>query len=793
MKIYQLNKKIKDKRITLQDLPHLEEIEKLKLKGSRYEFLQTSIAICPNVKLSRLTVEVAPLTNSEGTASGNAATCYSTGGIDKFGLPFSNPIDIEEGQIKELLLGFDLQGLDVGRYKSTLTFKDKFDSFQFEVVIDVNNDEVKDELDNFDYKLEWIGSTLGIDDTIVPPYTPVKVEDRTIEVLGKKILIGTNGLVEQVVGYWNDSLEQEEAVQSALFTAPIEFILGRQELQEKDFAIAGTDNGAHITAISENARVRLETNATVDYIGFIKYNIKLIAKEDIPLPGVALKLYFNPDCSKYSMGLGNLGGSFSDFSFKFDSANNQDTLFCGGHKLGCAVKFVASDECEPYGSRVFDIPKTSWDNYGRGHIEGKRTKDAIEITADSGLLVLIKGESVNFAFDLMLTPFRPYDLVKGIDERYAYLDIKKSAEAAIASARRFNAPNLILDSGNRVYQAANNPILSAKEIADFLIETQRYKAKCALCYDLNYLSSTNTLFKFLSMLDDKLIVNTESSVGEIEGLDVRPVMVGSDRVKVGDNKTATDLIFAVDPKSRFCNFYIQSVAEIFKKLNLDGIFLSNTVMDGATARRLRKVLCSGQILGLYISDQRKSEHGNASGFNKHMQLLPYLDKVILSADCGANLTPEYYLTELSGLLFGLTTTIVNLPNPYLGMLHGASAQAGLGESDPSIIYDIWYKFGIKDAKIMGYWMDNPPIIADKSTVKITTFAKANSCLAVFYNFSDKAEKVVFGIYPEILGFSTLKKQIRIVTTSGKKVYKKVKDPDEGIMIGAKDGLIIKIY
>jgi hypothetical protein len=792
MKIYQLNKKVKDLRITSAHLDKLEQINTLKLKGSRYEYLQTGIVIFTEVKLAGLIVKVAPLQAADGVISDNRTICYSTGGRDKFGVDYEHPIDVEENSAKEILLGFDLRGLDIGRYTSKLIFKDKYGSFEMDVIVDVNNDEVKDDLDNFDYRLEWLDSTMGIDDSIPAPYTPLKIEERTIELLGKKVLVGTNGLIQQVVGYWDDSLSVKDTPQSALFTAPMEFSVAREEFKETDFSLTGTESVAQIVSVSENARLLMETTAALDYSGLIKYNVKLTAKENIPMPSVSLKLYFDPACAKYSMGLGKLGGKFSDISFKWDSANNQDTLFCGSHKLGCAVKFVANDECEPYGSRVFDIPKQSWDNYGKGYIKVMAEDGAHTVTASSGLLVLTRGESVDFAFDLMLTPFKPYDMVKGYEERYAYVNINKSMETAIAGARRYNAPNLILDSGNYIYQAANNPILSAQAIKRFLKEAEYYGAKVALCYDLNYLSSTNSLFKPLSMLD--MLVNTESSVGEVEGLDVRPVMAGCDSVRVGDNKTAKDLIFAVDPKSRFCNFYVQSVAELLKKLNLHGIFLSNTVMDGFTAKRLKKALAAKEgTLGLYISDQRKAEHGNASGFNKHMQLLPYIDKIILGADFALSREPDYYLTELSGLLFGLTTTIVGLTNPYLGMLHGMSAQAGIGEGDPSIIYDIWNKFGLEGSRIMGYWMDNPPIIADNAEVKITTYAKKDSCLAVFYNFSEKPLNVVFGINPEILGFSTLNKQIRIVTTKGKKAYRRVKNPDEGIKIGAKQGLIIKIF
>jgi hypothetical protein len=59
---------------------------------------------------------------------------------------------------------------------------------------------------------------------------------------------------------------------------------------------------------------------------------------------------------------------------------------------------------------------------------------------------------------------------------------------------------------------------------------------------------------------------------------------------------------------------------------------------------------------------------------------------------------------MSGIPFGLSSDMLQNPNPWRGMLFGMTARAfyGGGAQSPTPIWKLWDQFGVQDATMIGW-------------------------------------------------------------------------------------------
>ena len=129
-------------------------------------------------------------------------------------------------------------------------------------------------------------------------------------------------------------------------------------------------------------------------------------------------------------------------------------------------------------------------------------------------------------------------------------------------------------------------------------------------------------------------------------------------------------------------------------------------------KRIRRVLESNRPdprIDVHSANQFNPADGYINSIFLYMEHMPYLDRLWFGEYFKYEKSPEYWLTDVSGIPFGMMSEMLqDGGNPYRGMLYGMTAREPM-ESVPSQLWKVWDAFGIKDSRMMGYWVSYNPV------------------------------------------------------------------------------------
>jgi hypothetical protein len=87
--------------------------------------------------------------------------------------------------------------------------------------------------------------------------------------------------------------------------------------------------------------------------------------------------------------------------------------------------------------------------------------------------------------------------------------------------------------------------------------------------------------------------------------------------------------------------------------------------------------------------------------------------------------------EIAGIPYGLFSEMLNgCGNAYRGMVYGMTSRLGWN-CDPSALWKVWDSFGIKEAKMIGYWDPALPVKCSSGDVKVTVYQRPGSLLIAY--------------------------------------------------------------
>ncbi len=78
---------------------------------------------------------------------------------------------------------------------------------------------------------------------------------------------------------------------------------------------------------------------------------------------------------------------------------------------------------------------------------------------------------------------------------------------------------------------------------------------------------------------------------------------------------------------------------------------------------------------------------------------------------------------MSGIPFGVSSDMLERPNPWRGMLFGMTARARYSGVNPGPLWELWDSFGIQDSTMAGWWEKNCPVKTENSDVRATVYQK----------------------------------------------------------------------
>ncbi|HRO45901.1 glycoside hydrolase domain-containing protein [Agriterribacter sp.] len=737
-------------------------------------------------------------------------TCFNTAGTDYTGRAFTKGIDVAEGKVQSLWIGVNLQGIDRGEYTGKVTVNSKGTRQVIPVVLKVEGDAIP----NHGYdegkrlsRLNWLNNyTLGVSEEVTKGYTPVEVKGNTVNILGRSLRVGKDGLPETIETYFgpsNQSLVQHgEPIVNKSFRFVVE-----KESGEKIYLKPGkltinrrSASRAEWSVLSTSPELDVECKAQMEYDGFVDYRLKVKAKVPLQIKDIRLEVPVTAEKSKYMMGLGHDGGFRKpDWKWQWDVNKNQDILWLGAVNGGMRIKLKAENYILPhcdsyYGFRKLTLPP-SWGNENKG---GVVVNDAPEgdvlVNAFSGSRSMEKGQVLNYDFELLLTPFKVIDRDIKFNDRY-FQDLPNcpelldpgynstTADVKIGLAKKSNANYLIVHHDVDIYPFINYPSMdeNTTDLKNFVAKANRENLGVRLYYTTRYLTVHQPEFWAFNSLNNEIILPGpgEKLLSKIKPHDPRNWFLKNmkgrqflsgnyESMEEGRFTGVSDLSVVTPPGTRLDNFYIGYFDWMVRNLGVDGFFYDETSLNRITLRRARKILDSYRTNGrldLHSYNHYNKGRGFANSVNFYMELLPYFDFTWIGEGQSYDSSPDRWLVELSGIPFGVPGQMLwEGGNPWRGMVYGITKREGwrpIELNPPTGMWKFWDEHSFSKKTMIGYWEKNNPVQCADSLIKTSVYTGGGEVILAIGNWSEQNREIALKIDWERLGLDKSKVKIEI--------------------------------
>jgi len=147
-------------------------------------------------------------------------------------------------------------------------------------------------------RLEWLDSTLGRESSPVQPYTGVSVSGNVIYILGKKIVVGDTGFIENLNVNGNSitdgSIELDVSIGGNYFEWQI--------VQSTTFEYV-RDNSArwNATLSSQDGSIQAIVSAECFFDGFVNYSVSVTALKQVQVDDIQLSATITQYASIFMM------------------------------------------------------------------------------------------------------------------------------------------------------------------------------------------------------------------------------------------------------------------------------------------------------------------------------------------------------------------------------------------------------------------------------------------------------------------------------------------------------------
>ena len=266
----------------------------------------------------------------------SASRCFNTGGVDWNGQPFVKSCPVEQGRIQALWCGVQIpKDLPPGEYKGEVSVSpDGLEGSQVMVLLHVTEEILEDAGDSDPWKhsrLRWIDSTLALDDGVVPPFTPMKLDNTKVSCLGREVTIDKSGLLQSIQSYFTPEVTKIGTNGREILASPIRLVIEDADGN----VLPWTEKGAELTKkaegvvawISENTTgpLTMTCKAQMEFDGYAEFNITLTAQENFHANDIRLEVPLQRAVANYMMGMGIKGGERPErYQWKWDPEKNQD-------------------------------------------------------------------------------------------------------------------------------------------------------------------------------------------------------------------------------------------------------------------------------------------------------------------------------------------------------------------------------------------------------------------------------------------------------------------------------------
>ena len=677
-------------------------------------------------------------------------------------------------------------------------------------------------------RLHWLNSKLGLGDHRLPsPFTPVvlNASHRSVLMLGKKVTIGPDGMLSEI-DVFSDPLHPENITQPLASSTRFQVTVGGASVDLPVVSDAKPVVDEHNRTVSWNSvlgdavdagchGLRVGVRASLDFSGYADYVVTLNASVPVDQVAVSVVLPMAPKNARFAVGLGRKGGLLSTWftrndddddanddnanddddddnvEWKWDGVNGNNALWVGDSRAGLRVfPKGESDEWQaavPFDSRLTPPMPEEWANNGTGGISVSPTG---KISVFTGERNLGKGQGLVFRFSVLITPTRPLNLTKHWGERH----YQASGPVNYTAVANGGATVLVEHQGNVINPWINYPYATNQLMREASTAAHAAGMKFKIYNTMRELSyKAREIWAFRSLEETYVSgpdphVDGEGSPWLQEHLQgdyevawsntmAQPIDQGNDMWW----SQQEDHAIKVKAMTRWNNYYVYGSLQMQRDFDFDGIYLDEIAYDRVTILRTKAVLNNGLI----------DHHCHIGAFctscaANYMELYPFIDSLWYGeAFDYVDATPDYWLAEISGLMFGLAAEMLRYsgmtPMHFRGLAHGMSNRwqpqpkgptcpdefAVSPACDPFDPRDIWAlqdQFGIAESVMVGWWeqVGTLPVQSDVEAVVVTTYLrKGTSALVVLANFGKDVEDVHLDFDWGLLGMEASRSTLRV--------------------------------
>jgi len=743
----------------------------------RDEFYAFQLGVFAIDALKDVRVRFDGLRSGRSSIPASQMTCINTDGVDYRGVAFTREVDVAAGKVQALWCGVEIPvNAKPGKYTGTAVVSaDGKSSQTIALTIDVSNVVAPNHGFNEPEKqtrLNWLNSTLAQQNTVIAPYTPIAVSGSELNILGRQIVLGQGGLPRAIRTFFTPEMTSIGANANDVLAEPMRFQIvdgsgttlasngGRLWFSERSPGkVSWTAEETYPNAAER--KLTMSVHGSLEFDGFLSYEIKVTANEDIDLRDIRLMIPFTRGSSEYMLGLGEKGRKTPDeLRWKWDVATkNQDGAWLGAVNAG--MQFSLRDEkySRPLNTNFYLqkplLLPTSWGNEGKGGIDIAAKDDTREVSAFSGARRMKKGDVLYYNFTLQITPFHPIDTdwqwANRFYHKYSPIDEIKKTGATVVNIHHATAINPYI----------NYPFIEHAKMKAYIDEAHAKGLKVKIYNTVRELSNHAYELPALRSLGHEIY-----SPGNGGGFSWLQEHVGDDYIAAWFVPEIKDAAIVNSGVSRWHNYYVEGMNWLVQNVGIDGIYLDDVAFDRVTMKRIKRVLTKDGHPGI-IDLHSANQFNKSDGFNNsamlYMEHFPYLNRLWFGEyfDYEKN-SPDFFLTEVSGIPFGLMGEMLQGGgNPWRGMIYGMTNRMPWSDNaDPRPIWKAWDDFGMRGTKMFGYWSPNCPVRTDNESVLATVYAKKGAAMVAIASWADADTAVELKIDWKALGIDPAKAVIR---------------------------------
>jgi hypothetical protein len=708
--------------------------ESIRASAQRGEFYVFQLAVwAAHAPVRDVMIDFNELRSASGaTIPASAFRCFNLGGKDWLGRAFRKSVGIPKGRVGALWCGVEVpRDAASGAYSSEIVLRAKDrQPVQLRLAFEVEPRLCADGGDGESWRmsrLRWLDSTIGLDETVTRPYTPLEVRGSTVACLGRQVRFGALALPESIR---SNDLE--------ILAAPVTLVIDQDHRTQRIVAAPASVTRSSAAAVDLTshgsvAGLRADSSARMEFDGHINFRLRVRADAAVRLADIRLEIALRPEAAEYMMGFGRKGGIRPpewQWKWNIDRANNN--VWLGAHDAGLQCKLKGpQDAWYMTDLRPEGIPM-SWGNNGQGGASVRESDGRVMLAAYSGPREMAAAEELEFCFSLLVTPVKPLDPGHW-SQRYYHI-YAPPEEAVKAGATIIN-----IHHGYDINPHINYPFLTAGKLAAYVSEAHEKGLKAKIYYTVRELSSRAPEMWALRSLGEEVLEGGPGGGAAwlrehfIESYTPAWHHIFPD----GD----VDAAIATTALSRWHNYYLEGLRWLIERAEIDGLYLDGIGYNRDVMKRVRRVLDKyrpGSLIDFHSGNEFPYHDLRLSPANKYMEHFPYLDSLWFGELYDYNESPDYWLVEISGIPFGLFGEMLERNgNPWRGMIYGMTARYYQG-AEPKHIWKVWDDFGIQNARMMGYWDKSCPVRTGRADVLATAYVKPGAALIALASWSREA-------------------------------------------------------